>query len=1116
MDSKVGILVKHSEFGVGKVLAVDALPNGNMQIAFVGSSGVITFESRSLGQKVRRAYLSSGTRCNSAKGDCLIVRISQTFDNQRAALYEVSYPDSGVSEIVSEVMLLPAHMAPLSEPEMQLAALEHDGYPLFHEREMLAEALRRTVRGGNGLRALLASRIDLHPHQAYVAGVVLLDLEWRYILADEVGLGKTVEAGIVLRDLLVQKTDARVLILCPGTLVQQWLAELYSKFGDASFKLVDLHDESQAVSSSGLTSAHSDALIGRAIISTGLALQLGHHLAQTTWDMVIVDEAHHLLGSAGLYQLAQALSRNSQSLLLLSAIPAQHREDEFRRLLALLEPGRYTNMPGPLFRQMYDQQREIGRKIRAVTRRLTLLASGDTSAADVVDRAKDFLSMPALQHDPNIARLLSELETVSGTGDVLNRGRNLLQYVADNYRINRRILRNRRQHLIDEGLIESIPRRPAMHGYIPDQLEVNAASAMQLLLQPMLIAAGDSPEVPVILAIARLCFQSLAWPAAALQLLRSLQNAAGAPGGALDFYDHETVEAGHLAGYDNWQRYVDLLCRGACRLVDAARLQHAVEAVSAWESDSAGNTRLHRLHDLLSQRQSSKPVPKQLVFAGYPGLAQKLVAQLREKYGEDAVAAFHHGLSREEKETQVTAFRRSRSTWILVCDESGGEGRNFQFASNLIHYDTPWHVGRVEQRIGRLDRIGRDRELHPEVVSDVIFNQWSPEGGLVCCYDRGLNVYSRSISGLEFALRDVERELATKAIQGASDALVAWAPALAEKAESERARDESDALFDAASFERTVADQYWKVAQSEKTEEELESAFTRYFEHLAKGAARSVYDPDFPDQLWRFSPDSLRHVTLAIPKDPTTDRLPEFTGTFRRRVAQAKPNCDFFSVGNVLFDAVVESMNRDVVGRTFAIECLSTELPAWTGFELNFYAAPDLKAVGDKPGLVNRARQSFQSRGESIYCRCDGTIESPETTRLLSATRRALRKEDKDRLWWNLTKENAAALPAAVPNGQWETAVLGLITPAKEAARKLLSARIQSDLDAEQARLVESARIVLQAVDTDAEARRQAVDLGRLGEAIRNWQVTLDSIGFLSINGALRTTKRPARAGRAR
>src|SRR5262249_37646996 len=152
--------------------------------------------------------------------------------------YEVTYTD-GLSGLVSELELIPLSLEEETDPLLQLASPSPQSYSIFNARERLVEALARTLRGGSGLRALLSSRIDLRPHQAFVAGVIILDRSRRYVLADEVGLGKTIEAGIVIHDLLAQKQKAHVLVLCPGALTHQWLCELYAKFGGQVFSLLD-------------------------------------------------------------------------------------------------------------------------------------------------------------------------------------------------------------------------------------------------------------------------------------------------------------------------------------------------------------------------------------------------------------------------------------------------------------------------------------------------------------------------------------------------------------------------------------------------------------------------------------------------------------------------------------------------------------------------------------------------------------------------------------------------------------------------------------------------------------------------------------------------------------
>ena len=123
------------------------------------------------------------------------------------------------------------------------------------------------------------------------------------------------------------------------------------------------------------------------------------------------------------------------------------------------------------------------------------------------------------------------------------------------------------------------------------------------------------------------------------------------------------------------------------------------------------------------------------------------------RLGSDAVASFRYDLADDRKEDEVLRFRRDPRCRVLVCDESGGEGRNFQFVDELIHFDLPWSVSAVEQRIGRLDRIGRVRTVRSVVLC--------PAGGIeeawFRCLEEGFGVFGRSISGLEFMLRSTER-----------------------------------------------------------------------------------------------------------------------------------------------------------------------------------------------------------------------------------------------------------------------------------------------------------------------------------------------------------------------
>ena len=191
--------------------------------------------------------------------------------------------------IISETHLEPETGSyEYSDAARLLSDQEIDGYVVFRAREDFQHVHLRNLRNFGMHRAILSSRIDVHAHQISVALEVLGDTRKRYILADEVGFGKTIEAGIVIHELLCARPDARVLIVCPGTLTQQWLCEIYSKFGERIFTLLDLH----------ATDVIPWRTLRSAIVSTTrIAFDLGPTLSEVQRDMVVVDEAHHLLGT---------------------------------------------------------------------------------------------------------------------------------------------------------------------------------------------------------------------------------------------------------------------------------------------------------------------------------------------------------------------------------------------------------------------------------------------------------------------------------------------------------------------------------------------------------------------------------------------------------------------------------------------------------------------------------------------------------------------------------------------------------------------------------------------------------------------------------------------------
>ncbi len=233
----LNFIVKHSRQGFGKITSVD---DRTFKVQFISGEELCFTKKALLDGSIHHSKLRLKSRCMSERGFCVIQDIPNQTVKDAPFIYEVLFND-GLSATVTELELTPLPQETSAELHDQLGNLEIQSHNIFLAREKLLNAYANMLREGRSLRALLSSRIDLRPHQAYVAGVVLLDNVRRYLLADEVGLGKTIEAGIIIHDLLAQKPDAKILILCPSALTQQWFCEIYTKFGGQIFTLLELH-----------------------------------------------------------------------------------------------------------------------------------------------------------------------------------------------------------------------------------------------------------------------------------------------------------------------------------------------------------------------------------------------------------------------------------------------------------------------------------------------------------------------------------------------------------------------------------------------------------------------------------------------------------------------------------------------------------------------------------------------------------------------------------------------------------------------------------------------------------------------------------------------------------
>jgi SNF2 family DNA or RNA helicase len=423
---------------------------------------------------------------------------------------------------------------------------------------------------------------------------VLRLLRGRALLADEVGLGKTIEASMLIQEMLLRGMARRVLVLVPSALVGQWAGELREKF-----QIPARSTEEPAFRAKNPAAAWNQP--GVLVASLHLA-KLERHarfVTETPWDLVAVDEAHHVKNrnTSGWRLINQLKSR---FLLLITATPVETDLEELYNLITLLKPGQLSTP---------------------------------------ADFKKRFVS----------------------AGDPLN-PRN----------------RERLRALLSEVMVRNTRARAGLAVALPPRF------ARTLVVEP------TPPERELYQAILQEVRHRADAPASTRRGLRFLMEAAGSsPDAAL----HTLLRPASGDGAaDEATAEPALAPLGTPRLVELARAAASVPS-----------RKTERLLEVLAQSPG-----KAVVFTRFKATLEALTRALQAR--GIAFVTFHGGMSGPQKDEAVERFREQAR--VLLATEVGGEGRNLQFANVLVNFDLPWNPMKIEQRIGRLHRIGQQHEVH--------------------------------------------------------------------------------------------------------------------------------------------------------------------------------------------------------------------------------------------------------------------------------------------------------------------------------------------------------------------------------------------------------------------
>lgn len=759
-------------------------------------------------------------------------------------------------------------------PVQQLRQYEFQNPSWFLNRMKVSRTLHLLHHAIYGFPVLAGCRAYLLPHQISTVARCMETMPVRYMLADEVGLGKTVEACSILKVLRNETQGLRTLLIVPGPLAGQWKSELSYKFG--------------------LSTSVSPGP-GKLCILPMEDLERAGTLVRADWDMVIVDETHRLLVNEPWYQIVQSLSRRTEHLLLLSATPIQDRKEEYRKLLALLHPEQYAEMEPRQFAWLVGKQKRIQRIVNQQLGRLS-------NYADYGELIQEKLQeMAETLEDRELSKLVAAVDLESPDGG-LDMAKQALSYICENYRVERKVIRNRRQ-LITEHMA---PRTLVAIPYTPLSADeaYNEIGAMEATLAYLTEhrEEGDTYTTEVAIPLLGALFSS---PWAFEEMLETL--------------GIEDASLQHSAAV--WRRQAEQEHRNVQEILD--------------EDPDLIKGRLMAAMNYLDQETDvvDDPNCKIVVFTGYNATLTAFLQLFQERFGPMGVRAVGFGahMAREELEDSVYAFQNETDCRVIVCDETGGEGRNFQNAQQILHLDLPWNANALEQRIGRLDRLGRDTER--EVCSVVFYAEGTIEEQLFHIWKDGLQLFEQSLSGLEIITGELQEQICEALQDDFYYGLDHAFEEILEQAEEMRESVEDEQMYDiGATLYRPLSQGVEQILRlySEGSTDLFAQAMMGWAFQVGLSAEQMTADGMVEFRQGRFSVGAAKQATFVPPawskyaNTAILRRQGQLLGTFDRKLAAQREDILFYAPGDPLYDSIIGNAHTCGRGRCAAMQIPGT------------------------------------------------------------------------------------------------------------------------------------------------------------------------------------------------
>lgn len=953
-------------------------------------------------------------------------------------VYAVMLPNREWAIQAHEARLRVRWERPPRDPlQVLLADAQETAY--FRDARLPVRHLLLEERAATGsATGIMSAGVNLHPHQVDAALRIIQDPVQRYLLADEVGMGKTIQAGFVIRQFLIDDPHGHVGIIAPESLAAQWTGEMLGKFHLDDFDTADGRPRFRVLT-------HEDP--GAWTYSYGCAL-------------VVVDEAHLLATVdspdvepyATLERLAVAVPR----LLLLSATPSMQSDATHLALLHLLDPTMYKWSELDRFRDLRQVHRRLGLAVSALEvepdpENPELLAYDLDQVAELIPPDERFLSLrgdvmscfegPALVPGRSVEDLVRAIAAVR-------------THVAETYRLHHRMIRHRRGRVVAAHLDESGYETPfEMTGRArPRQLRVESAEGL---------LAADLVD-DWLSECARFVLDNGADPALVAPVVGIVISRFGGTIDdlveVLEVRAHGASMARHLRSSE-----VERLCRAPRMPHEEILLRRSRGLENADGADCLAGALV-----AASNRLGRRCV----VFCGPGSLASQLADSLNQQQVPGLRALTSIVAHPRESELDEAYWRAHGG--ILVVDDSGDVGRNFQEADSVVHARVPWNPNLLEQRVGRVDRYGLNATAAQFVVTDG--NRDGLHFAWLGCLVDGFRVFERSISALQEPVSKAASALWEGVVtEGVEHLLAASRAEISAYLDAElRKVAEMDALDAVAERDRFSRDVVRDMSEFDSHPDVIEDAysalladakgFNLHEKHRLNGSVTYESKTDANPLL---SPRLMKRLL-------SSER--SRTGVFDRWKLRGVSGVRLFRRGNPFVNGIENVLELDDRGQASAIWRLD---PTWNNpdpevyFAFDFIVQADVRAaiavLGHEAAVWRRADSAFPPFWRRIWLSQDMRMVTDSTT--LGWLNRPYEKPPRG-TDVNLSAKRAGALHALFGgrSGFGQAA-----TECQESARRELAE--SSELDEICRRAVERAHAVQTVLSAQASARDAAGDL---------------------------------------